>query len=146
SPADAQQLSRQVEDLLSQQRALSRVLRAIARAEGLQPVLDEVVEAAMRLCDGDYAQLYLAEGEVLLVFSSSGGAQAAREYEVQHPHARDRTTVVGRVALTGQTVQIPDALADPDYSYGAQQIIGYRALLGVPILLDDQLIGAIAVG
>jgi class 3 adenylate cyclase len=42
--------------------------------------------------------------------------------------------------------QIPDVLADADYSYEGQRIIGYRALLGVPILLDEELIGVIAVG
>jgi class 3 adenylate cyclase len=54
--------------------------------------------------------------------------------------------VIGRVALSGETVQIPDVLADAEYSYRAQEIVHYRALLGVPIVLDDQLIGAIAVG
>ena len=116
----------------SQQRALSGVLRAIARAAGLQPVLDEVVEAATRLCDGDHGQLYLARGDSFVVLSASGGAGAAMEYSVAHPHARDRTSVIGRVALTREPVQIPDVLADPEYSYGALQIVGYRALLGVP--------------
>jgi class 3 adenylate cyclase len=143
---DARILTRQLEDLRSRERALSRVNRAIARAEGLQLVLDEVVDAAKRLCDGDHAQLYLAEGDVFVVLSASGGAKAADEYAVRHPHARDRTSVIGRVALSGETVQIPDVLADAEYSYGGQKIVHYRALLGVPILLDDQLIGAIAVG
>ena len=44
------------------------------------------------------------------------------EYDRDHPHERDRTTVVGRVALTGETVQIPDILDDPEYAYGAQEI------------------------
>jgi class 3 adenylate cyclase len=68
------------------------------------------------------------------------------EYDRDHPHERDRTTVVGRVALTGETVQIPDILDDPEYAYGAQEITPYRALLGVPILLDGELIGVIGVG
>ena len=143
---DARILTRQLEDMRSRERALSRVNRAIARAEGLQLVLDEVVDAAKRLCDGDHAQLYLAEGDVFVVLSASGGAKAADEYAVRHPHARDRTSVIGRVALSGETVQIPDVLADAEYSYGGQEIVRYRALLGVPILLDDELIGAIAVG
>jgi hypothetical protein len=70
---DARILTRQLEDMRSRERALSRVNRAIARAEGLQPVLDEVVDAAKRLCDGDHAQLYLAEGDVFVVLSASGG-------------------------------------------------------------------------
>jgi len=143
---DQRELSRQVEDLLAQQRALSGVLRAMARAEGLQAVLDEVVGAARRLCHGEHAQLYMAEGDLFVIFSESGDLGAAYEYSVQHPHTRDRTTVIGRVALAGEAVQIPDVLDDPDYSYGAQKLVGYRALLGVPIVLDEKLIGAIVVG
>ena len=43
-------------------------------------------------------------------------------------------------------MQIPDVLADADYSFGAQAMIGYRALLGVPVFLDDELIGVVSVG
>ena len=35
--------------------------------------------------------------------------------------------MTGRVALTGQTVQIPDVLDDAEYSDGAQPIVRYRA-------------------
>ena len=129
----------------SQQRALSRVLRAMARAEGLQPVLDEVLGAAKRLCDAETSQLFLAEGELLVIVATDSSAEPAYEYSARHPHAKDRTSVTGRVALTGETVQIPDVLDDPEYSYGAREIISYRALLGVPILLDEELIGVINV-
>ena len=135
-----------MEDLRSQQRALSGVLRAMARAEGLQPVLDEVLEAAKRLCDAEHAQLYLAEGDVFVIVSTDRSAEPAYEHSARHPHAKDRTSVTGRVALTGETVQIPDVLDDAEYSDGAQQIVRYRALLGVPILLDEELIGVINVG
>jgi class 3 adenylate cyclase len=143
---DVGELVRDNENLREQRRAVGEVLRAVARSDGLQPVLDEIVEAAKRLCHGEHAQLYLAEGDLFRIFSESGDLQAAYEYAEEHPHARDRTTVIGRVALAGEPVQIPDVLADADYSFEAQRIVGYRALLGVPIVLDDELIGAIAVG
>ncbi len=146
SANNALELAREVEDLRAQQRALSGVLRAIARAEGLQAVLDEVVDDARRLCRGEHAQLYMAEGDLFVIFSESGDLPAAFGYSVEHPHVRDRSTVIGRVALTGESVQIPDVLDDPDYSYGAQEIVGYGALLGVPIFLDEELIGAIVIG
>ena len=57
---DAQELVRVNENLRDQRRAISDVLRAVARSEGLQPVLDEIVEAAMRLCKGEHAQLHAA--------------------------------------------------------------------------------------
>jgi class 3 adenylate cyclase len=143
---EVHELARENENLRDQRRAISDVLRAVARSEGLQPVLDEIVEAANRLCHGEHAQLYLADGDLFRIVSQTGDLHGAYEYAEERPHARDRTTVVGRVALTGEAVQIPDVLVDPDYSYGAQQIVGYRALLGVPIVLEDELIGAIAVG
>ena len=146
SANESVELAREVEDLRAQHRALSGVLRTIARAEGLQAVLDEVVGAARRLCHGEHAQLYMAEDNLFVIFSESGDLPAAYDYSIEHPHIRDRTTVIGRVALAGESVQIPDVLADPEYSYGAQQIVGYRALLGVPIFLDEALIGGIVVG
>jgi adenylate cyclase len=146
SANDALELTRQVEDLRAQQRALTGVLRAMARAEGLKGVLDEVVDAARRLCHGEHAQLYMTEGDLFVIFSESGDLPAAYDYSAQHPHVADRKTVIGRVALSKSSEQIPDVLADPEYSYGAQEIVGYRALLGVPIILDEELIGAIVVG
>jgi class 3 adenylate cyclase len=141
-----EELARENENLREQQRAVSDVLRAVARSEGLQPVLDEIVDAAKSLCQGEHAQLYLEQGHIFRIVSESGGLHASYEYAEEHPHALDRTTVVGRVALSGEPIQIPDVLADDEYSYGAQQIVGYRALLGVPIILEGELIGAIAVG
>jgi class 3 adenylate cyclase len=143
---DVEELIRDNENLREQRRAVGGVLRAVARSEGLGPVLDEIVEAAKRLCHGEHAQLYLAEGDLFRIVAESGDLQTAYEYAQEHPHARDRTTVVGRVALAGESVQIPDVLVDADYSFGAQRIVGYRALLGVPIVLDEELIGAVTVG
>jgi GAF domain-containing protein len=60
---DASKLAREVEDLREQQRALSDVLSAIARSEGLQAVLDEVVEACRRLCEADQGALWLLEDD-----------------------------------------------------------------------------------
>jgi class 3 adenylate cyclase len=144
--AHAEGLVRDLERLREQRQALGEVLQAVTRGEGLQPVLDEIVAAAQRLCDGEHAQLYLGEGDVFHIASESGGQHAGFEYDSEHPHRRDRKTVVGRVALSGEVAQIADVLDDPDYDHGAQAIVGFRALLGVPILLEGRLIGALAVG
>ncbi len=142
----AEDLVRENENLREQRRAIGDVLRAVARSEGLQPVLDEIVSAAKQLCDGEHGQLYLAEGDLFLVSSQFADLPDGYAYAEEHPHMRDRTTVVGRAALAGEAVQIPDVLADAEYSFEGQAIVGYRALLGVPIVLDDELIGVIAVG
>ena len=140
-------LTRENDSLRAQQQAISDVLRAVASATGLQPVLDEIVESATRLCRGEHGQLYLVDGDLLRIFSqTSVNVEEAFEFAASHPHARDRTTVVGRVGLSGEVEQIPDVVADPDYTYEGQKIVGYKALLGVPVVLDGELIGAIAVG
>ena len=139
-PDPRSELSRQLEDLREQQRAISGVLRAVARSVGLQPVLDEVVDACTRLCAADDGALWLLEGTLLHSVAHHGEAETA-EYDRQHPHALDRTTAAGRTAVTREPVHIPDILADPEYAYAGPQ--PYRAMLGVPVMVEDDLIGVV---
>jgi class 3 adenylate cyclase/putative methionine-R-sulfoxide reductase with GAF domain len=140
---DAEALARDNDNLREQQRAVSRVLRAVARSEGLQPVLDEVVAAASRLCAGHTGTLYVLEGELLHALSRSGDFETW-DYDKNNPHAIDQATVVGRAALTRAPVHIPDVLEDPEYTYAGPRS-GYRALLGVPILFENDLIGGMTI-
>jgi class 3 adenylate cyclase len=136
------ELAGELERLREQQRAVSDVLRAVARSEGLQPVLDEIVESAMRLCAGDNGRLFLLKDGLLHAVANHGLAEEY-EYDKQHPHPVDRTTLAGRAALTREPVHIPDVDADPEYSYLGPR--PYRAALSVPILLEDEFMGTIAV-
>ncbi len=52
-------------------------------------------------------------------YSFRYGSPETYEYDVQHPHKVDRTSLAGRVALTHAPVHIPDILADPEYIYWA---------------------------
>src|SRR5829696_10321950 len=70
------ELARQLEDVREQQRAISGVLRAVARSAGIQPVLDEVVEACERLCRADYGALYLLDHGLLHVAAHHTHAEA----------------------------------------------------------------------
>jgi len=56
-PLDARELARSNERLREQQGAIGGVLRTVVRSAELQPVLDEVSDAARRLCAGEYASL-----------------------------------------------------------------------------------------
>jgi adenylate cyclase len=144
----AAEVGRELERLRTQQRAVADVLRAVARSEGVQPVFEAVVEAANVICDAEYGSLYLVEGDLLRVavaFQSGTKAQEQFEYERAHPHTRDRTTLVGRVAVTGELVHIPDALSDREYSWEGQRLGGYRSLVGAPILVDGELLGVLGV-
>jgi class 3 adenylate cyclase len=139
--SDDAELVRQLEDAREQQRAISGVLRALARRAGIQPLLDEVVEACERLCRADYGALYLLEGGLLLSVAADTHAEGA-EYDRQHPHALDRTTGAGRAAVTREIVHIPDIRDDREYSYaGPTQY--YRALIAVPIMVEEDLLGVV---
>jgi class 3 adenylate cyclase len=132
--------ARELEDLREQQHAISGVLRAVAHSDGLQPVLDEIVEACRRLCEADYGELFLLD-QGLLKLATYRGEPKSAEYDREHPHAVDRTTGAGRTAVTGEPVHIPDVLDDPEYVYPGP--FGYRALLGMPIKFDQELVGVV---
>jgi class 3 adenylate cyclase/putative methionine-R-sulfoxide reductase with GAF domain len=140
--ADGPDLARELEDVREQQRAISGVLRAVARSAGLEPVLEEVAEACRRLCDADHGSLWLLR-DGLLHLGAHQGEQAGAEYDREHPHPLDRTTAAGRAALERRPVQIPDVLADPEYTYPGPRF--FRAMLGVPILVEDDFIGVVVV-
>jgi class 3 adenylate cyclase/putative methionine-R-sulfoxide reductase with GAF domain len=129
-------------NLREQQRAISRVLRAVARTQGLQPVLDEVVEAATRLCEAENGRLWLFKDGMLHVVANHG-VREGYEYDRQHPKVPDRTSMAGRAALMREIVHLPDVDADPEYTYAGPR--PFRAGLNVPIMLDDELIGVIGI-
>jgi class 3 adenylate cyclase len=138
------ELTREVDALREQQRAISGVLRALAGSAGLQAVLDEVVETCRRLCRADHGALWLLEGEFLVSVAHHAAADADLvEYDRRHPHRLDRTTAAGRTALMRKPVLIPDIEEDPEYAYEGPR--PYRSMLGVPVLLDEDLIGVVGV-
>lgn len=135
-------IARQLEEALEQQRALSSVLRAVARSAGVQPVLNEVIEACMRLCKADQAALFLLQ-EGLLHCGAHHGSPESFEYDTRHPHPLDRTTANGRAAVERRLVHIPDVAMDPEYTYGGPR--PYRAMLAAPIMFEDELVGSVAI-
>lgn len=137
---DRSQLARQLEDLQEQRQAISAVLHAVARSGGLQPVLDEVVEACRRLCKADHGALWLLEDDLLHSVAHHGEAEGA-DYDRLHPHALDRTTAAGRTAVKRAPVHIPDLLEDSEYAYPGPR--PYRSMLGVPVMIEDDLIGVV---
>jgi adenylate cyclase len=79
----------------------------------------------------------------LLRAFANHGIDETFEYDQEHPHPMDRTSLAGRAALTRAPVHIPDVLEDPEYTYGGPR--PYRAGLSVPIIFEDELIGVIGI-
>jgi len=82
------------------------------------------------------------DGDVYRLASNYGYSPEAERYVLEHPLRPDRGSVTGRAAAEGKPIHIPDVLADPGYqATGYQQAMGYRTLLGVPLLREGTTIG-----
>ena len=133
------------DETLEQLAATSEILEAIGHSTfDLQTVLATLVKSAGRLCQAENVQIFLFDGEFYRLAADNGFSPAYQQYARDHPIRPGRDTLVARTALCMEPVQIPDALADPEYTYGGQKLGGYRTLLGVPLLRDKKCLGVIA--
>ena len=108
-------------------------------------VMTTVAESARRLCRCQGVTIYLLHGEEFELATTVGLPPEFRSYVAAHPLRRDRETMAGRVALDRRIEQVSDVLTDPGYGRrDVQEIAGYRTLIAAPLILDDEVVGAIS--
>jgi signal transduction histidine kinase/DNA-binding response OmpR family regulator len=82
---------------------------------------------------------------VLRPFVILNATAALRAFAEANPIVPGRSSGAARAALERRTIHIPDALADPDYTFGAREVDPIRTVLAIPMLRAEELLGVIAI-
>jgi len=137
------ELARSVEEL----KALGEVSQTVSSTLDLETVLTSIVRHAVQLSKTDAGTIYeLDEAERVFVPRINYGVspefiEALRESRLR---VGDKT-VIGQAAIKRAPDQVPDLVKVPDYPLSYVQQAGFRALLAVPLLREDRLIGGLIV-
>ena len=145
-------LKRERDELLEQQKATAEVLSVISMSPGdLKPVFEAMLANAVRLCEASFGMLFRFEGGAWRAVAMLAVPPAFAEFWQRGPQRPGPLTGLGRIAATRQSVHMADAITEPGYAEGepvfvaAIKLGGFRTALGVPMLKDENLIGAIFV-
>ena len=141
-------LTHERDEARGQQKATVEILQVIrASPTDAQPVFETIVRNAVSLCGSLYANVFRFDGELLhFVASHNVGPSFLDMLQRKFPMRPDSSQVVGRVMLTKSVVRIEDTLADPAYDQQFPRSLGFRRLMGVPMLREGEPLGAIVVG
>ncbi len=146
---EVQARTRDLTEALQQQTATSEVLKVISRsAFDLQAVFNTLIASAVELAGAVNGTICLREGDGFRYRANSriGMPSDFVKYLADHPPTAGRGSAAGRVILSGRIESIPDVLQDPDYVVPVFGFNKSRSVLGVPLLRNDRVEGALVLG
>ena len=141
-------LFNETSEALERQTATGEVLNVISRSPtDVQPVFETIVQNAVSLCGSLFANVFRYDDELIhFAASHNVGPDYVELLKKKYPMQPDPTQVSGRVILTKSVIRLTDALNDPDYDQQFPKSMGWRRMLGVPMLRESELLGVIVVG
>ena len=143
-------LFNELRESLQQQTATADVLKTISRSSfDLKKVLNALVVSAARLCEAFDCGIFLRQDDHLRLEAHHG--QIPTEVaELSHSKTNiwpiERGWVTGRAFVDRQPIHIHDLQGCADeFPDGARmaRIVGHRTILAVPLLRDNEAVGAI---
>ena len=148
------ELRQRTDDLtesLEQQTATSEVLQVISSSPGdLQPVFETMLDNAVRICDAKFGNIYQWDFDALHLVASHNTPDAFAEQRRREPFRPSPKNSVGQMIATKTVVHIPDVVASEAYierepvTVAGVEIAGIRTFLAVPMLKENELVGAFA--
>ena len=144
-----QSKTRDLTRTINELQALGEVGRAVSSTLDLETVLTVIVSQAVQLTgtDGGAIYEYDAGTETFdLRASHQMDAELIEALRAHPPHLGEGT--VGRAAAMRQPVQIADIHEDTTYGERLHEMfdrLGFRARLAVPLIREDQIVGALVV-
>jgi GAF domain-containing protein len=147
---DLTERTAELAEALEQQTGTSEVLQVVSSSPSdLQPVFAAMLENAVRICGATFGNIFRWDGEAFHLVAAHKTPPAfakARKASPLHPVA---TSHFGRLVKTKSVVHTPDLSAERQYveerrpAYvEAVELGGIKTFLAVPMLKDDELIGA----
>ena len=141
----------ELSEALDQQTATSEVLKVISSSPGeLEPVFNTMLENAVRICGANFGHLWLREGDSLRIGATHGAPESFAAYLREEPVFRPKPeTGLGQLLRTKQLFHLADIAAVPSYGDKLREatikLAGARSLVGVPMVQDNEVIGAIVI-
>ena len=136
----------ELRESLQQQTATADVLKVISSSPGdLEPVFQAMLENATRICEANLGSMVLCEGDGYRVVAQHGGPPAYAERQRAQPLIkRGPGTMLHEIATTKQPFHIADLLTRRELAPALARLGRARTLLMVPMLKDNEMIGAIS--
>ena len=142
-------LSRELNEAQEQQSATSEVLRVISSSRGdLEPVFGTMLEHAVRICDATFGIIYRWDGELLHLLAVHNAPAAL--VDARRRSALRPSSLIRHMVETRTTAHVADVAAHKDYierhpgAVAAVELGGTRTYLAVPMLKENELIGALS--
>ena len=139
-------LLNELRELLQQQTATAEVLGVISSSPGeLEPVFRTMLQNAIRVCDAKFGILFRYDGELSYPVAWVDTPPALAEFQRRRgPFRPEPGTLLARVLQTRQLAHTADYAAEPNPG-NAAKLGGARSTLVVPMLKDEELVGAIII-